>query len=280
MGEYENSLFISDLDGTLLDSNSTVPERAVKQINTLINSGVKATFATARTHCSVERILGAVEARYPVALMNGVVIRDLKNKKNLSVKTIYKDVCMEVYERLTSCGINPFIYFVTDDDLIVRYTEIDNFFMNRFMEERVRKYDKKFYGVSSISFFDESAAYFVVIGEKEKLFEATKVVSEICGINAACYGSTRGDEWYLEIFSDKASKRSAALEIKEMTNSDKLISFGDNLNDLSMFEVSDESYAASSGVKEVMKKATGVVEPPYKCGVTKKIAELTGVEIL
>lgn len=52
---------------------------------------------------------------------------------------------------------------------------------------------------------------------------------------------------------------------------DEIISFGDNLNDISMFLASDESYAVANAKQEVKERATGVIESNDDDGVAKFI---------
>ncbi|AGK96849.1 HAD family hydrolase [Clostridium pasteurianum] len=44
-----NTLYVSDLDGTLLNRNSQLSEESKEIINTLVKKGVKFTYATARS---------------------------------------------------------------------------------------------------------------------------------------------------------------------------------------------------------------------------------------
>ncbi|UCD10596.1 MAG: HAD hydrolase family protein, partial [Nitrospinaceae bacterium] len=41
-------LYISDLDGTLLQSNSRLPRKSIKRLNRMIDAGLNFTIATAR----------------------------------------------------------------------------------------------------------------------------------------------------------------------------------------------------------------------------------------
>ena len=66
-------------------------------------------------------------------------------------------------------------------------------------------------------------------------------------------------DWWLEILPKKATKAHAILQLKEYLNCDKVVVFGDGLNDLSMFEIADESYAVENACRELKEKATGVI---------------------
>ena len=54
---------------------------------------------------------------------------------------------------------------------------------------------------------------------------------------------------------------------------DKLVCFGDNLNDLSMFEGADECYAVSNAHESVKQIATGIIDSNNNDGVARFLAE-------
>ena len=66
------TLYISDLDGTLLNSKAMLSDFTVKTINDLTDKGMNFTIATARTSATVLKMLSDVNIKIPVILMNGV----------------------------------------------------------------------------------------------------------------------------------------------------------------------------------------------------------------
>ena len=54
-----------------------------------------------------------------------------------------------------------------------------------------------------------------------------------------------------------------------MWNCERVISFGDSMNDIPMFEISDESYAVKNALDELKKYATGIIESNEDDGVAK-----------
>ena len=51
-----------------------------------------------------------------------------------------------------------------------------------------------------------------------------------------------------------ASKASAILKLKELLNCDRIVSFGDAINDLPMFAISDQCYAMANAVTSLNNK--------------------------
>ena len=73
--------------------------------------------------------------------------------------------------------------------------------------------------------------------------------------------------------SAKATKANAALQLKNILGCGRLVVFGDNRNDLSMFSVADECYAAANAVPELKEITTAVIGANDNDGVAKWILE-------
>ena len=58
-----------------------------------------------------------------------------------------------------------------------------------------------------------------------------------------------------------------------MLGCDKLVVFGDNINDIPMFEVADECYATENAVPELKAIATGIISTNDDDGVAHWIAK-------
>ena len=81
-------LFVTDLDGTLINSKREVPKKSLEILNKLIDEGVNFTVATARTPATAVEILQDLNLKLPVALMNGVLIIYTKELKYIDIKGI------------------------------------------------------------------------------------------------------------------------------------------------------------------------------------------------
>ena len=55
-----------------------------------------------------------------------------------------------------------------------------------------------------------------------------------------------------------------------------MVSFGDAINDIPMFQVSDECYAVSNAVDELKKIATGIIESNEEDGVARWLQRNVG----
>ena len=66
------------------------------------------------------------------------------------------------------------------------------------------------------------------------------------------------DLWYLELYGEGASKGAAVNYLKEKYGFRKVVGFGDNLNDLLLFEACDIKVATDNALPEV-KTAADIV---------------------
>ena len=76
-------LYVSDLDGTLLDGDGQLPNNSVQRINKLIDNGLNFTIATARNYDSAYPLLKGLNIKHPVILFNGVYLTELHTGENI-----------------------------------------------------------------------------------------------------------------------------------------------------------------------------------------------------
>ncbi|MDR1699603.1 MAG: HAD family hydrolase, partial [Lachnoclostridium sp.] len=83
-----NTLYISDLDGTLLNEKAVLSDYTIDSLNDMIGRGMNFTIATARTPATVLDIMSEVKLSIPAILMNGVLIYDFAKNEYLKVRRI------------------------------------------------------------------------------------------------------------------------------------------------------------------------------------------------
>jgi len=263
--DLQNTLFVSDLDGTLLLPDATLSPSDAEQINALSTEGIRITYATARTIQSVRHILSPIrfdEKALPISLMNGVLLYDPYQKKYINKSIFSKETAQLLLKVLTDHGVSPFIYaLLPDDQLLTFYHSIVNEPMRRFMNERIERYQKPFKKVDKIDEIKGDVIYFCLIADQSTVLRAIDAISKIMGIRHTSYRDVYlEDTWYLEVFDKSASKKNAINNLKQYCNAKKIIAFGDNLNDLPMFEAADYSVAVKNAHPTLLKSADAVAE--------------------
>lgn len=265
------TLYISDLDGTLLNTDAEISGFTAEKLNSLIAKGMNFSVATARTNATVVKMLENVNLTIPVILMNGVATYDIKNKTYVNIESIStrgKEVLFDTVKNHIGSG---FAYSIDNDELSTFYENTDSPNALEFIREREEKYGKKFTKVESFSeCINKNIVYFSIDDRKEKLEKAYGVLCDCDELHVEFYRDIYNtDHWYMEVCSATASKKNALIKLREKMGFDRIVSFGDNLNDLPMFEISDEAYAVANAKDEVKKKATAVIGSNTEDGVVK-----------
>jgi hydroxymethylpyrimidine pyrophosphatase-like HAD family hydrolase len=94
------TLYVSDLDGTLLRRDKTVSAFTVNTINELTAQGMLFSYATARSYVTASRLTAGITANIPVIIYNGAFILENGTKKQLLFEYIPHryDPCSGMYE--------------------------------------------------------------------------------------------------------------------------------------------------------------------------------------
>ncbi len=246
-------LFVSDLDGTLLNKNGELSANTVNILNKAIDEGLQFTISTARTPTTALKIVEPLHLNLPIMLMNGVLIYDIR-KKNYQYKAVMDEtVVMVLLGMIKMKGLNCFLYSLQDDQFNAYYDSADSVSLNYFRNERVMKYDKKFTEVEDLTLVTNKDIIYCMLREpKEKLEALYRELSVVKGVKADFYKDIYSDDYYmLEIYSDRASKKNALEYIRKEEKYDFITSFGDNLNDMSLKEASNAFYCqCTSGYSE------------------------------
>jgi Cof subfamily protein (haloacid dehalogenase superfamily) len=252
------TLYISDLDGTLLQPNVEISGKSIRILNELIEKGMLFSVATARTIASVRPILKDLKVTAPIVLMNGVCIYDPGKNDYIKVETFGEKSKEQLMSVISSRQLKGFAYSIKDGMLSAYYEDLKSKPLWDFYEERVTKYNKKFTRVDSFtSLTGEPLIYFSLIDYKEKLEPIYRIVEAIPDLNCVLYKDNYSpDFWYLEIFSKYASKYHAAQFLRNYLNLDRIVCFGDNRNDLPFFEAGDYKLAVANAVPELKEKRT------------------------
>ena len=120
----------------------------------------------------------------------------------------------------------------------------------------------------------DQVAYFAFLGEKEEIEAIYKKVKHLKGFAMSFYREIYIDNAYiLEIYSDRATKANAILKLKQYQDFNKLVCFGDNVNDLSMFKIADEGIAVGNAIEEVKQAAARVIGENNADGVATYLKE-------
>ena len=268
-----DTLYVTDLDGTLMRSDKTLSEETVSIINRLVSKGVLFTYATARSIQSARKITGGLKLSLPVISRNGTVLADNTTGRMIR-RALFTpseiDILKTRLPELAHCG---FVSSYFGDDMKKFYLEGDiSVGLRKYVEEHAD--DTRMVAASSLDeMFDGEPGYVTLVDDREKLADAYARMSEYKGWECVFQKDTYGEEYWLEICPDNSTKAKAVLKLKESLGAQRLVVFGDSVNDLPMFEIADEAYAMSNALDEVKAAATGILGSNNEDSVARFIAQ-------
>lgn len=268
------TLYISDLDGTLLNKEACLSSYTIDTLNELIDQGLNFTVATARSAATIRQILAPLNLSLPVVLMNGVVIYDIKSDHYLNINYLTWDSLDYITKILKDSSLSGFLYEIKDNKLCTYYETLHNKAMEDFYQERVSLYNKKFVQVKDLNAVKGiHTIYFTIMDTKERLTSVYEKLHLHPDISIAFYKDiySNEDNWYLEIFSVKATKYNAVTFLQNSLQFDNIIGFGDNTNDLPLFLACNISCAVDNAKEEVKKAANFIIDSNQSHGVVKYI---------
>ncbi|WP_426446842.1 HAD family hydrolase [Paenibacillus sp. S-38] len=272
----ERVLYVSDLDGTLLNAKQEIPAWSREVLNGLIRQGMHFTIATARSYESVERIVEGLELKVPVILINGVFIRNMEAGRYLAANYLDRAVAQEILSAYLDCGLNPIVYTMdAAGEPKVYYRGIFNESEALYIGNRTAGGDKRFRLVSDYTEIGEEHVISVNTIDSAARMDAVYEAFRQGGTCVCHYGPDVYAPAYhwLEIGSPRATKSEAVLALKAMGGYDRVVCFGDNLNDLSMFGASDECYAVSNAHPLALEAADASILSNEENGVAVYLQE-------
>ena len=259
------TLYVTDMDGTLLGADSKLSKNSARIITQLTRKGANITVATARTPATVEMILADAETSLPAIVMTGAAMwcRDTKNYVNVSYldEAVYRQL-MAVCEKY---GVNPFRYTLPDGKSMQVY---HNGSMSQceqaFVDGRLNLGLKNFHidTPQGLLPYLQGVVFLFAMGERKRIFALAEEVRAKIDCSVSCYIDIADEEMgLLELFAPGVSKAAAVRKLANDIGAERVGVFGDNLNDIPMMQVADVAVAVENARPEVKAIAHQIIGP-------------------
>lgn len=271
--ETEKTLYITDLDGTLLNRRDRINPESIRIINRLVEQGMLFTYATARSLVSASVVTEGLTTDIPVIIYNGAFIIKPRTGEILSSLSFSKEEEDFARETLMAHGVSPLVYAYVDGiervswDTTRENDGIKHYLSRRTVDPRLRP----LYGGRGL--YDGDIFYYTCIGEKEEMTPVHEAFSADKRFRCTLQQELYRTEYWCEVMPAKATKAEAIRTLKKLWGCGRIVSFGDAVNDIPMFEISDECYAVENAVPELKRIATGVVADNEHDGVALWLLE-------
>lgn len=265
----EKILYVTDLDGTLLNTKDRISAESIGIINTLVEEGMLFTYATARSLVSASVVTKGLSTNIPVIAYNGAFIFHPASGEILSQESFSEAEMRRVISVLDEYGISPLVYsFVGGQEKVSWLPQKENEGIKRYLSQR--KGDRRLRPVQTREeLYLGNMFYYTCIGEREELQPIYDIFSRDEHYRCTLQQELYRPEYWCEIMPAGATKARAILKLKELWKCDKVVSFGDAINDIPMFEISDACYAVENAVKELKEMADGIIGSNENDGVAR-----------
>lgn len=261
-----STLYVSDLDGTLLGEDSQLSAVTVATLNRIIGElGGLFTVATARTPATVVPLMQQVHARLPFIVIGGSamwnpVTMSYEHTRGIDDMTV--NAVADVFDRR---GAHPFIYRRHGKYLLHthHYGPLSPQ-EERFIAERQHLPLKQFFlDDRDFRHSDDEA---LLIFSMNKYAVLKSIADDLRTSVPTCSVMVYHDifdesEGYLEIFSAGTSKAAAIRDLARQLGAGRVVVFGDNRNDIAMMQAADFSVAVDNAFTEVKAVASEVIGP-------------------
>ena len=264
------TLYLSDLDGTLLRSNQTTSDFTNATINRLVQEGMLFSYATARSFYTARKVTAGLDAKIPLIVYNGAFIVDNATHELLHCNLFSNEDATVILRDILDANVSPIVYCLDDKE---RFVYNRNRVNNDTLDYINSRYgDPRDTPVEDDGQLNRNATfYFTCIDQEEKLLPLLEKYRDIhtCMFAKDIYS---GAQW-LEIMPKVATKAHAARQLKEKLGCDRIVAFGDAVNDIPLFDIADECYAVENAADALKAHATGIIASNNEDGVAHWLAE-------
>jgi Cof subfamily protein (haloacid dehalogenase superfamily) len=267
-------LIVFDLDGTLLNRQSTISDYTSETLNLLSKREIAYTIATGRTLHGARAILEGHSFDLPQAYKNGVMIWHPEQQRFSSRTTLTTAELENVVHACIRQRVTPFVFTIDADHHSTVYHPALRSAADR---ELVRTLGLE--GNISMRALDElppdaDVTHINAIGAADAIRAVVRSVDDEPHLVAYSGIAREGAEWFwLDVHHSDASKGGAIQTLKELLGLERVICFGDSDNDLSMFEAADECYAPANANDTIKSAATAVIGHHDEEGIARFLRE-------
>ncbi|MCK5129096.1 MAG: HAD-IIB family hydrolase [Clostridiales bacterium] len=254
------TLYVTDLDGTLLGNDSRFSTESCEILQSMIDDGMHFTIATGRMHDDALNAIKPLKVNLPIISNNGVFIYDAERKTFLKKDFIKPANVQKVIDTAQDTGVMPYVCTLNDSHIKIYHSHIINKAAMQFYEYRKSVNDMFVEDVAYVKYKDEDVFYISLQVPCKKASQFYKDLNCIDGLYIEHYTSDHyPDYMWFEVLPMQSGKGYALDILKQIIKPQRVVCFGDFVNDIGMFKTADYSVATSNAVYEVKKLADEII---------------------
>lgn len=267
-------LYVTDLDGTLLRGDQTVSPFTVKTLNTLIDQGLKITYATARSYHTASQILRAINFNLPCITHNGAELISTADGRILTANVLDAAIAQNIMDTGVEMGLTPFVCGNNDDGAEkLLYCMPLNPAQNDFIQLKLANNDPRLCEVPTPVALKEMIVLHY-LHKKQALQPLKDYITAKYGhtVEAKLMTDIYFPGYYgLEVYHAKATKGAMLKELCHRLDvkPENVVVFGDQLNDMEMFAFAGYGIAVANAHDELKANAHKIIDSNENDGVAQ-----------
>ncbi|MDD3336402.1 MAG: Cof-type HAD-IIB family hydrolase [Eubacteriales bacterium] len=268
----EPIMLVTDLDGTLLDSQKAIPAENLRAIEAFVRQGGLFTVATGRTEDTCQLATALLPVNAPAILYNGAAIVDLSSGTVLYSRTLnaaayrpmlkrlmeqFPDVCVEIFAFGPLLLVNPSAVM---DPYILR--------------------EKQPYRMAALEDTPEEWLKMMLSAPHERLLEVQAFLESERPTLPECTMFFSAD-YYYEIVDAACSKGACVSFLAQALQvpMERIVAVGDHLNDLEMLRRCGYSYAPANAHPDAKNAAMVLSRTNDEGAVAEALARAWGKDV-
>ena len=249
-------LVVSDLDGTLLGTDSQLTQRTIDTINKLSKSGIHFAIASGRSRSSVSKIIDQLNLPMYAICNNGANVYD-KDWNSLHVAPIESHIVEKV------------VKFLNNKNISYNGFDENNVYARRKDVASAISLERRFFQVISLDEIDSFPQMMKLLA-KDEAHIISKIKDEILKEDfAKDLDITVSHPLCLDIVDKNATKGlgiKLLADVLDITCSE-IMAFGDADNDLHMLETAGYPIVMENGLSHLKEKFSNIAPPNFDDGV-------------
>ena len=226
--KHNDILFVAGIDDALLNHQNKLLPYSEIELNRIIESGARFTVSTLWTPASIRETLGNITFHYPVIVMNGAALYDMRENTYLLTDVLSVESTAKAVSVLEKENINYYSNVIIDDTLLIyckapsnaadqqMYTKLKNSPYRNYIHTRVPA------GVCVV--------YFMIIDSTDNILSLYERLLERLGTTEYKMIHYESKDFpgasYIKIYAPDVSREKMLRQLKERLNIKKSLTFG------------------------------------------------------
>lgn len=270
-----STLYVTDLDGTLLNNGSMVSDRSAAILADLAADGALITVATARTPATVVPLMAGTGLTLPYIVMTGAATFSAATMTYGDIRLLPPADVTFALDAFNRAGVNPFVYGFDNDSpstlTVWHHPHLTPCERDFYLERRNLPLKHfRFTGPCN----PHSVPLLFATATATALQAVADTLAPTGRYSISLYPDIfRQGMMLIEIFAPNVSKAAAISAMARRLDVNRIVAFGDNLNDLPMLRLADVAVAVANAHPLVKREAHIIIGPNFDDSVPRFISQ-------